>query len=118
MLEVRSQIKYQRFSGCFWCGLPQSTCVRWENNGNGRWQQTGLECQYRGTLISMVASMIFGPKQEAIKPTWTRWLAGFGVDYRDEKGVVAFLGQKVNGVAAERNQMAVSFCFLRRLYQE
>jgi hypothetical protein len=36
----------------------------------------------------MVGSMIFGPEQEAIKATWTGWLAEFGIDCCDEKGLL------------------------------
>jgi hypothetical protein len=56
MLQVRGQVRYRRYSGCFRCGLPQSICAQWVDNGHGGWQASGHGCQYRGTLISMVAA--------------------------------------------------------------
>jgi hypothetical protein len=29
MLQVRGRVRYQPFSGCFRCGLPQSICAQW-----------------------------------------------------------------------------------------
>jgi superfamily II DNA helicase RecQ len=44
------------FSGCFWCGLPQAICTRWEalkdDQGSFRLRRDG-ECQYSGLLVSV-----------------------------------------------------------------
>jgi uncharacterized C2H2 Zn-finger protein len=88
MVTVRRQIQYARYSGCFRCGMPQTICQRWQDQE---------ECQDRGVLIPMVAMMLYGPYQEWIQPAWKRWLAGFGIAASNDRQVVQFLGQAVEG---------------------
>lgn len=52
MIQMRRQIRYERYSGCFQCGMPQSICTGW---------QDGQRCPFRGVLIPIVAIMLFGP---------------------------------------------------------
>ena len=64
------KIKFENFSGCFWCGVPQAICRRWEDNGQGRYQRAkGGCCQYTGTLVAGVVGLVFGYKGQV----WERW---------------------------------------------
>jgi hypothetical protein len=60
--QVQAQLRYDRYSGCFGCGLPQAICEQWVDNGRGQWvQDSNRGCQYpKGTVISMVAGMLHG----------------------------------------------------------
>jgi hypothetical protein len=33
---VEEKIRFEEYSGYFWCGVPQEVCNRWEDNGRGR----------------------------------------------------------------------------------
>jgi hypothetical protein len=46
-------MKFERYSGCFWCGVPQEICNWWERNNHGRYLRVeDGDCQYRGVLVS------------------------------------------------------------------
>jgi hypothetical protein len=34
---IEEKIRFQEYLGCFWCGVPQEVCNRWEHNGRGRY---------------------------------------------------------------------------------
>lgn len=63
MERVRTGIRFERFSGCFGCGLWQGICDRWGRNpANSRWQRrSGVNCQYPGVLVRAVVA-IWGEK--------------------------------------------------------
>ncbi|KAF2742023.1 P-loop containing nucleoside triphosphate hydrolase protein [Sporormia fimetaria CBS 119925] len=62
--RVEREMKFERFSGCFWCGVPQEVCNRWEPSENGRYQRVrGQECQYTGVLIAAVVGISLSYKE-------------------------------------------------------
>ena len=60
--------------------------------------------------------MIHGPDQE-VHQAWMRRLAEHGVDGSDHDDVVQFLGQKVDQMPVEHNQMVAAFYWLWQMYQ-
>ena len=36
--EMQGRIRFERYSGCFRCGVPQAICNRWESNGRQEWR--------------------------------------------------------------------------------
>ena len=106
MIQVRQQVRYERYSGYFQCGMPQSICTSW---------QDGQPCPFRGILIPMIAMMLLGPFQARIADAWRRRLGSFGVDSADLLQVVEFFGQRVRGSTVEYNCVVDSFCWLRRI---
>ena len=62
---VEGKIKFEMFSGCFWCRIPQEICNRWEDNGRGRYQKVrDSSCQYTGGLIAGMVGLVFGYKDQ------------------------------------------------------
>jgi hypothetical protein len=58
---VEEKIRFEAYSGCFWCGVPQEVCNRWEDNGRGRHQRAeGKDCQYRGVLVGGLFRLVHG----------------------------------------------------------
>jgi hypothetical protein len=57
--ELFGKRQMARFSGCFHCGLPQSLCDRWEEDGDGgRFKEVrGRSCQYKGVLVGMYVGL-------------------------------------------------------------
>jgi hypothetical protein len=77
----RSEVEWQegmfkkgvmgKFSGCFWCGLPQAICAHWEalSNDQGSFKlRKGGECQYAGLLVSIwgIASVGYAGQVEEV----------------------------------------------------
>jgi hypothetical protein len=114
--QVQKQLRYDRYSGCWGCGLPQAICEQWVSNGHGRWvQDASRECQYpKGAVISMVAGMLHG-RDGDVWPVWIQWLQQHQVDGQQLDEVIGFLGQRMRG-GMEQNYLVVGFCWLRHLY--
>jgi hypothetical protein len=114
--QVQQQLRYERYSGCWGCGLPQAICEQWVSNGQGRWvQDPSRECQYpKGTVIGMVAGMLHGQDGE-IWAAWMQWLQQHEVDGQQLDEVIRFLGRRRRG-GMEPNYLVVAFCWLRHLY--
>ena len=57
--ELFGKRRMARFSGCFYCGLPQGLCDRWEEDGDGgRFREArGRGCQYKGVLVRMYVGL-------------------------------------------------------------
>ena len=67
--KIKRGIKFDKYSGCYWCGVPQDICSRWENNGQGKYRLMGEgSCQYKGVLISAILGIISGHSQ-----VWDQW---------------------------------------------
>jgi superfamily II DNA helicase RecQ len=115
---VEEQIKFERYSGCFWCGVPQEICNRWERNSYGRYQRTkDGDCQYRGVLIGGLWGIALG-RAEVIE-RWTARLEGFGVGNSEaEQTLVEFLGKKQVLETVESNHLVGEFCWVTRLIGE
>ena len=59
-LEIRKQIKFDPYSGCFGCGVPQALCEAWVTNSNGQWSKvSNRHCQYNGLLIPVIMGLTF-----------------------------------------------------------
>ncbi|KAL4732889.1 P-loop containing nucleoside triphosphate hydrolase protein [Aspergillus similis] len=96
MVQVRRKIK-----------MPQTICHGWKGAATG--------CEFRGVLIPMVASMLYGPWEAAIQAAWQQRLQGVGVDIQDVEAVTKWLGQRsTHG----HSQLFESFCWLRGISQE
>lgn len=65
---MEKEIKFEAYSGCFWCGVPQEICNRWESNGQGRYQRVkGESCQYKGVLIAGLAGLVAGYAEQVLE---------------------------------------------------
>lgn len=112
---IEEEIKFEKFSGCFPCGVPQEICHRWKSNGRGRYErnQEG-DCQYKGVLIGSLIGIALA--YEEIVPQWYRRLEAIGVD--SAESVVEYLGKKRVLETVESNQLAGEFCWMTRLLAE
>ena len=56
--KVQKGIRFEKFSGCYWCGVPQEICNRWEQSESGKYQRVKeKDCQYPGVLIAGVVGV-------------------------------------------------------------
>ena len=115
---VGEKIRFEEYSGCFWCGVPQEICNRWEDNGRGRYQRAeGRDCQYRGVLVGGLLGLVYGG-EEAVAQRWVARLVEQGVDAGSIDGLVRYLGQKQRLECVESNRLVGEFCWVTRLMAE
>lgn len=53
-------VKYDWYTGCFRCGLPQRICRDWESNDSGGWRRRGQGCQFKGVLFGTLYGIKYG----------------------------------------------------------
>jgi hypothetical protein len=89
-------IRYEGFSCCHFCGIPQAICEQWEQKEEqGWWKEREVgRCQYQGVLIRAVATMLGEGLDEVVEDVYG-WIEGYDVDIRDEKMIYKWFGQRV-----------------------
>jgi RecQ family ATP-dependent DNA helicase len=114
---VEEKIRFEAYSGCFWCGVPQEVCNRWEDNGNGRYQRAeGRDCQYKGVLVGGLFGLVYG--SDGVVERWVQRLVKQGVDANSIEGLVLHLGRKQAFECVESNRLVEEFCWVTRLIAE
>lgn len=115
---VEEKIRFEEYSGCFWCGVPQEVCNRWEDNGRGRYQRAdGRDCQYRGVLVGGLLGLVYGG-EEGVVDRWAARLIEQGVDASSIEGLIQHLGRKQALECVESNRLVGEFCWITRLMAE
>jgi RecQ family ATP-dependent DNA helicase len=116
--KVEDQIEFEKFSGCYWCGVPQEICNRWEDNGRGRYQRAeGGHCQYQGVLVGGFFGLVYGSKDGAVEQ-WVARLVEQGIHAGSMEEFARHLGRKQPLEYVESNQLVAEFCWITRLVVE
>ena len=107
---IGEKIKFEDWSGCFWCGVPQEICHRWESNSSGWYQRSkDGDCQYKGVLIGSLIGIALANAEIGLQ--WYRRLEAMGVNGAGlGRTVVEYLGKKRRLETVESNQLAREFC--------
>ena len=108
--RFRRGIKYERFSCCFNCGIPQSICRHWEENGvTGGWRvNRAAVCQYPDVLAEATMAMMYLDIR-GVGSAITRWIEEDGFDARAEKEVYRWLGRMKRWHRLQVNQLTMTF---------
>jgi hypothetical protein len=70
--EMLKQIRWDRYSCCFNCGVPQSICASYTERLDARWEQIpGAQCQFAGVLVPSVVAIWV-----AATTLFTNWVQG------------------------------------------
>lgn len=104
--EMFEEKRLGKYSGCFYCGLPQSICGRWKEleTDGGRFSRVpGGRCQYKGVLCRVYGG-VYGHYGEKAKSAFDRmaeeegFIKGGGIDkwYRWLGGKVKWGGMETN----------------------
>jgi superfamily II DNA helicase RecQ len=115
---IEKEIRFEGYSGCFGCGVPQEICHRWEGNGSGRYQRSKEgDCQYKGVLMGGLLGIALGYRE--IGGQWQMRLEAMGIDGAElGRRVVDYLGKKRVLETVESNNLAGEFCWITRLLAE
>lgn len=100
-------IRWEPYSCCFDCGLPQAVCNRYEAQGDGGYKRREGRCQYPGVLIRSVVSMWGANGQEAAE-FFQQQLRQRGVEWEEtdgEEALIKWMGRKVRWAGIESNEM-------------
>jgi hypothetical protein len=92
---AQKTIRYEPYSGCYKCGVPQDICQRFEDNGHGGFQlKVGPDssCQFYGVVFGMLYGIKYG--YSGIWEDWMSRLRGMGVDVEDDRKLLKYLGSR------------------------
>jgi hypothetical protein len=65
---MEEKIQFEPDSGCFWGGMLQEVCNRWEDTRYGRYQRAqGRDYQHRGVLVGGLFGCVYGSKNGVAK---------------------------------------------------
>lgn len=109
---IQGLIRWERFSCCFECGVPQAICEGFESTADGGWKKrSDGSCQYRGVLFASIAS-IWAKWEDEFTHWVQRRMADEGVRWRKElefEEVVRWFGKKIQWGGVESNKMCWVF---------
>lgn len=112
---LTDKIHWEKFSGCFYCGLPRSICERWERVADGGWARAKKRrCQYPGVLFASITAMWTYWDVDLIALIEARMVEqGVGTGQTPcAESIVAWMSQKIRWGGVESNQMCWLFCAL------
>ena len=91
---MQDNIRYERFSVCFDCGVPQWICHRFQEDREGGWRrQAEGQCQYTETMIPVVVTgMVI---YSEFGGTMMDRMSQHGVDIEENRSVNQWFGEKV-----------------------
>ena len=119
--RVKRVVRWEAYSCCFNCGVPQAMCERYETRGaeGGFRRVEGRGCQYQGVLMRTMVSM-WGARGKGGSERLDEWMRmqGAGVEEEDTDGMIRWMGRKVRWGGIESNEMCRVVVQLWRWWQE
>jgi hypothetical protein len=110
MFEMR---RFEAYSACFECGMPQSMCQRWrvDDEDGRRFQASGRACQYKGVLVGMYVGLMVRLGEEAAEVVG-RMMKADGMKVEEESALEAsvlypWLGGLVEWGGMQVSQMCI-----------
>jgi superfamily II DNA helicase RecQ len=106
-------IRWEKFSCCFGCGIPQGICSSWQMKEDGTgWKRVGgARCQFEGVLVRSMVSLFLAQQVEMDK--WIEdlmSLEGYSLgETKDLEKVVCWMCRKVRWGGLESNRMCKVF---------
>jgi hypothetical protein len=113
ILKFKSMVRWEDYSCCFYCGIPQEICASWDINTDtgGLRRVVGGRCQFQGVIVESIISI------------WGRWAEEFGgwveeqmvkdgfkvVEDVEFKDMVKWLGRKIRWGGLESTKMCKVF---------
>jgi superfamily II DNA helicase RecQ len=112
--QLRTNIKYANYSGCFQCAVPQAICQKFTPNPSGRGgflYRPDRHCQYPDTVLSVVIA-IMGLGRKEWRLEICGWMTHDKVDPNNEAAITKWYGQKVKWGGNEMSMIMKVFCVL------
>jgi len=79
-VQMLKSIQFERFAGCYECGVAQRICTRWSENGDQRFAriENGI-CQYKGIVREVVAAMMVAGPLEVVDKSIHQKMKALGI---------------------------------------
>ena len=114
-LERMMEVRFERYSGCTFCKMPQKVCHLWEEvhgrGGQARFtRKRGGSCQYEGVLLTIAAAVVFfdwsNEKEDWMEKEQEKVGFGQGLEGLDEWEVgKRWYGRKVVSKGIEMSEL-------------
>jgi superfamily II DNA helicase RecQ len=108
--ERRVRIRFKDCSACGKCGVPQSMCNGYRENGKGGYERIQKPCQWYGIMASTVYGL-----RHAYRQLWESWmerLIADGVNVESSKAVDDYLGQRRDKGGLQGSNLAFEFLWI------
>jgi superfamily II DNA helicase RecQ len=111
--EMMKRIRWEKYSCCFKCGVPQSMCASYRERPDAGWDKiAGAQCQFAGVLIASVISIWVAA--ESLFNDWVRaQMEKEGIELREDElhfnGVLAWMATLVQWGGIQSNKMCWVF---------
>jgi hypothetical protein len=111
--KVREVLRWEAYSCCFVCGLPQAMCERYEAEGSNGWRRvTGGRCQFGGVMVEGLVAM-WAADDEGVTEWIQEQIRGCGWRERAGEGefglAMRWMGRKIRWGGMESNEMSRMF---------
>jgi superfamily II DNA helicase RecQ len=108
--ERRVRIRFKDCSACGKCGVPQSMCNRYRENGKGGYERIQKGCQWYGIMASTVFGLCHAYRQ--LWQSWMERLVADGVNVESSKAVDEYLGQRKDRGGLQGSNLAFEFLWM------
>src|SRR6187402_3553284 len=111
IVDLQEQVRFERFSCCFYCHVPQAICQRWEpGDENIRWQEVPRQrCQFEGVVMPAIISALHVEEQWVVGVMCTM-ARDEGIDMQADGAVYQWLGRRVEWGGVEASRLLQVFC--------
>jgi hypothetical protein len=94
--EIQGKKGFAEFLYCYNCGVPQAICQTWKQKDEQGWFEKvrGVECQYQGVLIPVVAVIWRAWDSKETNIIW-KWIEEDLVARDNSEEVYKWFGRKV-----------------------
>ena len=92
----KNKRRFERFSCCFYCYVPQAICQHWEQKEQGWWKEVdSVDCQFKGIVMAGFISMLHVQEKQLMGILYERMVTQDREKWVDEIAVYKWLGKKV-----------------------
>jgi superfamily II DNA helicase RecQ len=115
--RLRSMLHFAKFSGCYYCMVPQELCSRWAKDPRWGWKRSGIEqCQYNELVLSVILGIT--TVMADVEQAWIERLRGYGIDIQEIENVAAFLSAKVDADRLEVLRLSLELVWFTQVIKQ
>jgi len=107
----RNKRRFEKFSCCFYCYVPQAICQHWQQKDEqGWWKEVdGVDCQFKGIVMPAFISMLHIQEKWLMDIIYEGIVIQDQIEWGDEIEVYKWLGKKVKWGGIEVSKLVQVF---------
>jgi superfamily II DNA helicase RecQ len=108
---LQEEVRFEKFSCCFYCHVPQAICQRWEPGDEQiRWVQVPQQrCQFPGVVMPAIISALH-VKEQCVVQVMGEMADQEGFDHQVPGAIYPWLGRRVEWGGVEASRLLQVFC--------